>query len=171
MSTWHRMPSPLGELLLRADAQHLSGVFFVGAAHCPSMPAPQPSAADSAAALLARAREQIEAFLSGQCRHFDLPLSLHGTPFQRTVWQALTQIPYGATISYATLAQRLGLPSGAARAVGSANARNPLSLIVPCHRVIAASGTLAGYAGGLARKQALLTLERSALQAADQPPG
>jgi O-6-methylguanine DNA methyltransferase len=103
---------------------------------------------------------QIDAYFSGQLRHFDLPLDLVGTPFQRSVWQALLEIPYGETRSYGEQARALGRPT-AVRAVAAANGQNKVSIIVPCHRVIGSQGTLTGYGGGLPRKQWLLALERT----------
>jgi methylated-DNA-[protein]-cysteine S-methyltransferase len=105
--------------------------------------------------------EQLDAYFAGELRVFDLPLRMNGTAFQRSVWDRLRAIPYGETRSYGQLALELGSP-GASRAVGLANGRNPLGIIVPCHRVIGASGSLTGYGGGLERKQRLLDLERSA---------
>jgi methylated-DNA-[protein]-cysteine S-methyltransferase len=110
-------------------------------------------------AMLVEARAQLAAYFAGQRRTFDLPLRLEGTDFQRRVWAALQEIPYGETVSYGELAARLGSP-GASRAVGLANGRNPVAVIVPCHRVIAADGTLGGYGGGLERKRRLLDLEQ-----------
>jgi methylated-DNA-[protein]-cysteine S-methyltransferase len=104
------------------------------------------------------AADQLRAYFAGELREFDLPLAPHGTPFQQRVWAALREIPYGTTISYAELAVAVGRPD-AARAVGAANGRNPLAIVIPCHRVIGASGTLTGYGGGLARKRLLLDLE------------
>jgi methylated-DNA-[protein]-cysteine S-methyltransferase len=103
--------------------------------------------------------EQLEAYFAGERTDFDLELSLAGSEFQRRVWQALLTIPYGETRSYGEIAEQIGA-SGAARAVGLANGRNPIAIIVPCHRVIGASGSLTGYGGGLERKQSLLELER-----------
>ena len=115
--------------------------------------------------LLERAREQLLEYLEGRRQDFDLPLAPEGTEFQRQVWQALRQIPYGQTRSYAWLAQQVGRPQ-AARAAGQANSRNPISIFIPCHRVIGAQGALTGYAGGLERKKMLLELEnRNASQA------
>ena len=108
--------------------------------------------------VLAEAARQLSAYFSGDLRDFDLPLRLRGTPFQTSVWQALREIPYGRTISYGELARAIDRP-GAARAVGRANAQNPLAIVVPCHRVIGADGDLTGYAGGLGVKAALLALE------------
>ncbi len=104
------------------------------------------------------AAEQIQAYLNGERKDFDLPLSMQGTAFQREVWDELRRIPYGQTISYSELANRVKRPK-ACRAVGSANGKNPLSLIIPCHRVIAANASLGGYSGGLDRKRWLLDLE------------
>jgi len=103
------------------------------------------------------ARELVE-YLAGERRRFDFPIDLHGTPFEMEVWTALQNIPYGSTVTYGELATRLGRP-GAARAVGSANGRNPIPIVVPCHRVIAAGGKLGGYGGGLTLKRQLLDLE------------
>ena len=112
-------------------------------------------------AALAALRGALEAYFAGRAVDFDIPLAPAGTPFQQAVWQALRGIPYGATASYAEIARHIGRPR-AVRAVGLANARNPIAIIVPCHRVIGADGTLTGYAGGLERKQALLELESRA---------
>jgi len=103
---------------------------------------------------------QLEAYFAGELRRFNLRLAPEGTPFQRKVWDALLTIPYGATISYGELARRVGR-AGASRAVGAANGRNPLPIVIPCHRVIGADGTLTGYGGGLRIKEALLALERA----------
>lgn len=101
---------------------------------------------------------QLDEYFAGTRRSFDLPFAAHGTPFQQEVWKALTRIPYGATASYAELAKSIGRPT-ASRAVGAANGRNPLSIVVPCHRVIGASGLLTGFGGGLPTKEFLLSLE------------
>jgi methylated-DNA-[protein]-cysteine S-methyltransferase len=106
-------------------------------------------------------RRQLEEYFAGRRQDFDVPLRMAGTTFQQLVWKALVRIPFGTTITYAQLAGRIGRPS-AARAVGHANSRNPISIIVPCHRVIGADGALAGYAGGLEKKRRLLDLERNA---------
>jgi methylated-DNA-[protein]-cysteine S-methyltransferase len=104
--------------------------------------------------------EQLEAYFAGELTEFDVELDMHGTAFQRRVWQALLTIPYGQTRSYGEIAAQVGAP-GAARAVGLANGHNPIAIIVPCHRVIGASGSLTGYGGGLDRKKTLLDLEKS----------
>ena len=103
---------------------------------------------------------QLAEYFAGQRQVFDVPLKLEGTPFQQTIWQALARIPYGVTMTYAQLASQIGKPQ-ACRAVGNANGRNPVSIIIPCHRVIGTNGRLTGYAGGLDNKQWLLELERS----------
>jgi methylated-DNA-[protein]-cysteine S-methyltransferase len=104
-------------------------------------------------------REQLAEYFAGERREFDVPMQLAGTAFQRRVWEELVRIPYGTTITYAELARRVGRPT-AVRAVGAANGRNPISILVPCHRVIGADGKLTGYGGGVERKQWLLELER-----------
>lgn len=108
--------------------------------------------------LLEEAARQLQEYLEGKRKEFDLPLHPQGTEFQRQVWQALRQIPYGTTITYGQLAQMVGRPS-AARAVGQANGRNPISIFIPCHRVVGAAGVLRGYAGGIEQKKKLLHLE------------
>lgn len=110
--------------------------------------------------ILRRARAQLEEYLAGRRRSFDLPLAPSGTDFQRKVWEALTRIPYGETRSYKEIAEAVGCPRGC-RAVGLANNRNPISIVIPCHRVIGADGRLVGYGGGLPLKKALLRLEGS----------
>ena len=149
------MPSPIGRLLLCGDEERLSGLYTP----------PRSEERDLVRGLLrardpfVRGREQIEAYFAGERVAFDEPLNLDGaTPFRRSVWSALLEIPYGATVSYGELARRLGIPT-AARAVGAANGRNPISIIVPCHRVIGSAGSLTGYAGGLDRKRYLLRHE------------
>ena len=148
--------SPLGKLLLAASARGLAGVYFEQHRHF------QGSAGwrqDEQHPLLLQARSQLQEYFAGQRHGFDLALDFSaGSAFQQAVWRALLDLPYGETESYAGLARRLGKPA-AVRAVGAANGRNPLSIIVPCHRVIASSGALTGYAGGLPNKQALLALE------------
>ncbi len=154
------MPSVLGDIVLRAESDHLTGVFFHDQKHFPpSAPGPFAPAGASQSRVIRQACEAIEQYLAGTRRRFDLPLSLPGSPFQQRVWQRLEGIDFGEVMTYGALARALGLSRGHARAVGSAVGRNPLSMIVPCHRVLAGSGGLAGYAGGLARKAHLLALE------------
>ena len=113
--------------------------------------------------MLIEASRQLTEYFAGRLTVFDLPLSTGGTPFQQRVWGALREIPYGTTTSYGEVARRLGLHGGASRAVGLANGSNPISIVIPCHRVIGADGSLTGYGGGLDRKRFLLALERGAL--------
>jgi methylated-DNA-[protein]-cysteine S-methyltransferase len=150
--------SPVGELTLVGDGEALSGLYMTEHRHRPPLPAgarPDESA-------FARARDQLDEYFAGERIEFDLPLRMEGSPFQREVWSALRDIPYGETVSYGELARRIGRPH-ASRAVGLANGRNPVSIVVPCHRVIGASGSLTGYGGGIERKRLLLELETPAL--------
>jgi methylated-DNA-[protein]-cysteine S-methyltransferase len=152
----HTVPSPIGPLTLVADdADRLCGLYLPNHRGGPAQP-PNNQAADG---VLERAAHQLEEYFVGARTVFDLPLATIGSPLQDRVWAALRRIPYAATTTYGQIAADLGLGRGAARAVGTANARNPLSIIVPCHRVIAASGSLTGYAGGLPAKRYLLDLE------------
>lgn len=151
-----RQPTPLGEVVLAATDQGLVGCWFHDQAHLPDMHAWQ---RNDQQPLLRQAQQQCLAFFSGTLKQFALPLHyLWGTAFQQHVWTALQRIAYGQTTSYAEIARAVGRPS-AFRAVGAAVGRNPLSLIIPCHRVMGANGALTGYAGGLQRKQDLLLLE------------
>jgi methylated-DNA-[protein]-cysteine S-methyltransferase len=154
------LDSPLGRLCVRGDGQFLTGLFLP--AHR-GWTGPETSWHEDDEPFGA-VRQQLEEYFAGQRREFDLPLRLLGTPFQQRVWRELANIPFGTTITYAQLAQRIGQPT-ASRAVGHANGCNPISIIIPCHRVIGASGTLTGYAGGLERKAWLLACEREALAA------
>lgn len=148
----------LGAMVLARHGDALCGVWFAGQRHFPRDPAWQEQPQDP---LLERAATQLDEYMGGHRTQFDLPLSLHlGTAFQQAVWQALLGIACGQTLSYAALAQRLDKPH-AVRAVAGAVGRNPISLIVPCHRVLGSDGSLTGYAGGLERKAALLQLERT----------
>jgi methylated-DNA-[protein]-cysteine S-methyltransferase len=113
--------------------------------------------------LLVEATRQLAAYFSRDLKEFDLPLRPAGTDFQQRVWAELRQVGYGETVSYGELAHRLGLVRGAARAVGAANGRNPIGIVIPCHRVVGAKGSLSGYAGGVERKQLLLRLEQDTL--------
>lgn len=152
----HVVPSPVGELTLVADGQGISGLYMTDQRHLPAWLAAVPT---DAGFDFEPVVGQLEEYFAGQRTVFDVPLSLSGTQFQRAVWAGLREIPYGITLSYGQLAARIGSP-GASRAVGLANGRNPVGIIVPCHRVVGASGGLTGYGGGLPRKQALLDLER-----------
>ena len=148
--------SPLGQILLVANDVALTGLHFVGEKYYPVIAADWQQRSD--AKMIAQTRAQLDEYFAGKRKHFDLVLDPAGTPFQRDVWQALRMIPYGVTTNYGALAQRLGKPR-ASRAVGAANGRNPISIVIPCHRVIGANGDLTGYAGGMARKESLLRLE------------
>ena len=148
--------SPLGRMILAALNDQLVGVWFEGQAHLPDLSG-CPSAPDHP--VLVQAAKELAEYFAGQRQSFNVPLATTtGTPFQQTVWQALRSIPVGSTCSYGELARRIDKPA-AVRAVGAAVGRNPLSIIVPCHRVVGADGSLTGYAGGLRRKTALLQLE------------
>jgi methylated-DNA-[protein]-cysteine S-methyltransferase len=149
------LSSPVGELLLIDDGGQLAGLEFDNDG---KRRAKLPSQAEGETSLLREAVKQLKAYFAGKRRDFDLPLAPAGTEFQRRVWDALCNIPYGETISYAELARRVESPR-ACRAVGSANGSNPIAVIIPCHRVIASNGSLGGYGGGLDRKQWLLELE------------
>jgi methylated-DNA-[protein]-cysteine S-methyltransferase len=152
----HLIDTPLGRVRLAATDQGLAGLWFVGQKHSPDTTGWQD---DPHHPVLREAATQVLAYFQGQRRSFDLPLDLsRGTPFQQAVWNALLAIPCGATRRYGQLSQSIGHPA-AARAVGAAVGRNPISVIVPCHRVLGADGSLTGYAGGLERKSALLKLE------------
>lgn len=153
--------SPFGPVLLARTAHGLAGVWFEGQKHHPG-PLTAPGRPDDA--LLARAAAQLQAYFSGAACTFDVPLDLHGTAFQRGVWQALCDIEPGSTRSYGQIASAIGSAS-AVRAVGGAVGRNPLSVIVPCHRVVGGDGSLTGYAGGVDRKRALLALEQRPVSA------
>ncbi len=149
-------PSPIGPLLLMSDGEALTGLHTETDVHRPRI---DPDwVRDDDVAPFAEVSAQLDAYFAGKRTDFELPLAPRGTGFQMKVWQTLRGIPFGETISYAELAQRVGNPK-ASRAVGHANARNPISIIVPCHRVIGADRSLTGYAGGLERKRALLMHE------------
>lgn len=154
MILFRRIESPIGPLLIASDERGLCNIEFRQSSH----PADRGTWQGGNSPVLDATEKQLGQYFSGKRRAFDLPLSPHGTDFQRRVWKALQTIPYGQTISYAELARRVGNPK-ASRAVGLANGRNPLSIIVPCHRVIGADGSLTGYGGGLAIKAFLLRLE------------
>ncbi|PZF86481.1 methylated-DNA--[protein]-cysteine S-methyltransferase [Jiangella anatolica] len=151
---WTTIDSPLGTFWATGDGTALTGLYMERPA---ALDGPGWIEDDTSFALV---REQLAAYFAGELRRFSLPLSPVGTPFQRQVWDALLAIPYGETRSYREIAEQLGRPT-ASRAVGAANGRNPISVVVPCHRVIGTSGVLTGYAWGLERKRALLDLEAS----------
>lgn len=151
---WH---SPIGELLLVTHDRALCGLWFSDQAGIPAWAEQAPPQPEHP--LLTQAVAQLQAYFAGQRPTFDLPLDTSfGTEFQRAVWAALAQIPHGQTVSYGHIARTIGRPQ-AVRAVGGAVGRNPLGIVLPCHRVLGAGGALTGYTGGLARKVALLRLE------------
>lgn len=172
---WTLMESPVGSLRLVANGRAVTAIEFTEAPAGGA--APRSSAARAAAvsarrpagdradadALLRETARQLGAYFARELKEFDLPLDPVGTPFQQKVWAQLRLIGYGETASYGEIAGRLGMSLAASRAVGLANGRNPVPIVVPCHRVVGANGTLTGYAGGLERKQVLLDLEQHAL--------
>jgi methylated-DNA-[protein]-cysteine S-methyltransferase len=169
-----RMPSPLGDMVLASDGDALSGAWFDGQRHQPGVGPGWQRRPDLP--LLRRAAAELAAYFAGERIEFDLPLEPAGTPFQRDIWRAIAGVRYGETLAYRQLAARAGRPASV-RAAGAATGRNPLSIIIPCHRVVGANGALTGYAGGLARKRALLALEHgapapapTAVQAAELAP-
>jgi methylated-DNA-[protein]-cysteine S-methyltransferase len=166
MKHYLSIPSPFGAMLLRAEEDALTGLYFVGQKYFPPDGPHVPDAASTASVapprVLAESAEQLAEYFAGERQRFAVPLQMAGSTFQRRVWSELVKIPFGEIASYGQLALRLGLPVGSARAVGAANGRNPVSIIVPCHRVISSAGELTGYAGGLERKAGLLALERPA---------
>jgi methylated-DNA-[protein]-cysteine S-methyltransferase len=154
--TWTVVDSPVGELLLRGDGEALTGVYF--------SPFERPDGEpDDHDPVLAETRQQLKEYFAGERQEFDLPLAPSGTGFQLRVWAALREIPYATTASYGEIARRLELGSRGARAVGLANGSNPIPIIVPCHRVIGADGSLTGYGGGIDRKRTLLAVESPGL--------
>jgi methylated-DNA-[protein]-cysteine S-methyltransferase len=172
---WTLIDSPVGPLRLIGDGAALTAVDFLG-----EMPTGDLEAASVRKAalridgrplgdqadddpLLRDAVDQLAAYFRRELKDFDLPLAPQGTPFQLRVWEQLRAIPYGETATYGEVAGRLGLTGHGARAVGTANGRNPIPVVVPCHRVVGAAGSLTGYGGGLHRKQTLLDLEQDAL--------
>ena len=147
-----RIRTPLGPMTLAATARGLAGAWFDAQAHHPGELAAPTQAGQR---WLAQAAQEFEAYFAGRLRCFSVPLDAQGTDFQRAVWQLLQGIPWGSLQTYGEIARAMGRPD-AARAVGAAVGRNPISVIVPCHRVVGQGGTLTGYAGGLPRKEALL---------------
>jgi methylated-DNA-[protein]-cysteine S-methyltransferase len=151
---YRTVDSPIGPLLIAGDERGLH-YLLLGRGHSVSpRPEWEPDTGE-----LDEVVQQVTAYFQGHLRAFDVPVCPEGTPFQRSVWRQLQEIPYGETISYAELARRIGNPK-AVRAVGLANGANPISIVIPCHRVIGSNGALVGYGGGLQTKEALLALER-----------
>jgi methylated-DNA-[protein]-cysteine S-methyltransferase len=172
---WTTLDSPAGQIRVIAQDGALTAVEFLSAP--PDDASPRSSmrtAAERSAAravgervdddpLLLEAARQLRAYFDRELKEFDLPLRPAGTPFQQRVWEQLQRIGYGETASYGEIAGRLGMSPGASRAVGAANGRNPIGIVIPCHRVVGSKGLLSGYAGGVERKQLLLGLERDGL--------
>jgi methylated-DNA-[protein]-cysteine S-methyltransferase len=154
-----RLPSPLGELLLIADGERLTGL-YLPSGHDARHASAHPGTARRDDGAFAAARRQLTEYFGGERATFDLPLAPPGTPFQQRVWTELQALGHGETTTYAELARRIGRPT-AIRAVGAANGANPVSIVIPCHRVIGSNGTLTGYGGGLEAKRFLLELERA----------
>jgi methylated-DNA-[protein]-cysteine S-methyltransferase len=173
-SMWTTMDSPVGELRIVANQRAITAIDFDGSPEGASSRSSTVRAAavsagrplgdrDDAHPLLAEAVRQLRAYFARELKEFDLPLDPDGTPFQRRVWDELVKIGYGETASYGQIARALGMTAAASRAVGLANGRNPIPIVVPCHRVVGSDGKLTGYAGGVERKQVLLDLEQDAL--------
>ena len=156
MTTYTHIDSALGQLLLTSSEGKLSGLYFADQPHARIAPG---WVRQDDADIFAQTAQQLEEYASGERESFDLLLALSGTPFQLLVWNAIAAIPFGQTITYGELAQRIGRSPAEARAVGTATGQNPICWIVPCHRVVGKNGDLTGYAGGLARKSALLEFE------------
>jgi methylated-DNA-[protein]-cysteine S-methyltransferase len=161
VTRWCEISSPAGRLLLADDGHGLCRIHFQDGPH----PMAIPDGWEHADEPFGHAIAQLAAYFAGRLRRFDVTIAPEGTPFQREVWTALTEIPYGETVSYGELTRRLGRPN-ASRAVGAANGRNPIPILVPCHRVVGANGALTGFGGGLPIKRMLLDLEA---QASGQP--
>jgi methylated-DNA-[protein]-cysteine S-methyltransferase len=155
MLAYDQFETPQGTLLVTATDKGLAGVYFKGQKHLPKK---REWRRDARHPVLRQARRELLEYFAGKRKRFDVALDPHGTPFQRSVWRSIAKVAFGRTITYGELAQRAGHP-GSARAAGAATGRNPLGIIVPCHRIVGANGSLTGYAGGLARKRALLELE------------
>ena len=148
--------SPIGGLMLVADDSALTGLYFAGCDHTPV--ASNRWTRNPQHPVLHQAAKQLREYLAGKRKRFSLPLRLAGTDFQQKVWREISHIPYGETLSYSDLARRAGAPQ-AIRAAGTNTGRNPVSIIIPCHRVVGKNGTMRGFAGGLERKRRLLELE------------
>lgn len=155
MLAYDQFESPQGTMILTATPKGLAGVYFKGQKHFPKRREWQ---RDARHRVLRRARRELLEYFAGKRKRFAVPLDPQGTPFQRSVWKQIAKVGFGRTLTYGELAKRAGRP-GSARAAGAATGRNPLGIIVPCHRILGANGSLTGYAGGLARKRALLRLE------------
>ena len=161
MDYTHAYLSPLGGITLASDGEALIGLWFEGQKHFGAGVTGE--TVEKSLPVFDQADRWLDVYFSGREPDFTPPLRPRGTAFQETVWRRLLDIPYGCTASYGEIAAALSLPPGAARAVGGAVGRNPISLIIPCHRVVGADGSLTGYAGGMERKKRLLSLEKAML--------
>jgi len=155
MLAYDEYESPQGTLILTATPKGLAGVYFKGQKHFPKRPKWQ---LDPHHPVLKRVKRELAEYFAGRRKRFTVALDPQGSAFQRSVWKQIARVGYGDTLSYGELARRAGHP-GSARAAGAATGRNPIGIIVPCHRIVGSNGSLTGYAGGLARKRALLALE------------
>lgn len=155
--TYDYLDTPRGRMMLVSSGRGLAGVYFVGQKHFPKLG----EAWQRDGKGLARAKRELLEYFAGRRKRFSVPLDPQGTPFQRAVWREIAKVGFGETITYGELARRAGFP-GSARAAGAATGRNPLGVIVPCHRIVGSNGALTGYAGGLGRKRTFLALEATA---------
>ena len=162
MTCYSILKTPLGDTLVTADATQLIGLYFIESAHPPERRADW--VLDARHPVLAQTGEQLYEYFNRERTSFSLPLHLSGTDFQRRIWREIASIPFGETLSYSELAQRAGAPR-AIRAAGTSTGRNPICIIIPCHRVVGKHGALGGYAGGLERKRHLLALEHACINA------
>ena len=159
MTTYDYYDSPHGRMLLVADEKAITSVSFIGQKYAPRVQGDWRR--DAHHAPIRQAKRELAEYFGGKRKRFSVRLAPKGTPFQRAVWKAIAQVGFGRTIAYAELARRAGRPRSA-RAAGAATGRNPIGIIVPCHRIVGSDGSLTGYAGGLAKKRALLALEARA---------
>jgi methylated-DNA-[protein]-cysteine S-methyltransferase len=166
MTYYSILKTPLGDLMMVTHQSELTGLYFVGCDHVPA--AQKTWTLDIRHPVLRKATKQLNEYFKGQRSSFSFPPSAAGTDFQRRIWREIAKIPFGKTISYSDLARRAGAPR-AIRAAGTATGRNPLSIIVPCHRVLGKHGAIGGYAGGLERKRHLLKFEKDAKGEAREP--
>lgn len=155
MLAYDTYQGPQGPMLIAATEKGLAGVYFKGQKHFPKT---RNWRRDARHPVLRQAKRELAEYFAGKRRRFEVRLDPEGTPFQRAVWKAISRIGFGRTTTYGALAAKAGRP-GSARAAGAATGRNPIGIIVPCHRIVGANGSLTGYAGGLNRKRALLALE------------
>ena len=156
MRYYDTLDTPYGGMLIAASERGITGVYFDRQKHLPSRREGWQRSPENPH--LKKAKKQLVEYFAGKRKDFDLALDPVGTEFQKAVWKAISRVPYGETISYGELARRAGFPEGA-RAAGAATGRNPIGIVVPCHRIVGADGSLTGYAGGLDKKRALLALE------------